>query len=146
MEQDLRLTLATLPESWIYCFLSQCPKAGQCVRFQSGEVVNNERKHGRAVFPTALDGDGCQFFKPIRKLRMAWGFAGLFGRVRHEDYKQLRQAVYEIVGGRRNFYRYDKGEKMLAPEQQRAVLALFDRYGYKDSMSFDNYKDTFDLE
>lgn len=146
MEQYSDFSYDMLPPSWIFCFLDGCPKADECVLHLSGRHIPEGKVWGRAVFPTALKENGCERFKPIRKIRAAYGFDTLFAEVKRKDDKPLRDAMKHYLGSHGAYYRYHNGERLLTPEQQQWILDLFRSYGYTEGLSFDHYRDVFDLE
>ncbi|MBQ8049942.1 MAG: hypothetical protein IJ197_00010 [Bacteroidaceae bacterium] len=132
---------------FLVCFNDQCARRADCVRHLCGQVVNSERDHGAAVFPSSLQADGrCRYFFQLRIIRVAWGFRSLFRTVRHEHYDTLRHQVKRLFGSDRHFYRYNRGEYKLTPERQAEVLAIFQRYGYDTTdFRFEHYEEQVDL-
>ena len=57
--------------------------------------------------------------------------------------KTSRMKAY--LGGHGTYYRYNRGEKLLTPEQQEWILRLFTRYGYSENLSFEGYCDVMDF-
>lgn len=139
-------TYEMLPPSWLFCFLGGCPKAAQCVRHLSSTVIPNDKTVGFAVLPTALKGNGCKHFKQIRKIRAAYGFKTLFEDVKRKDDTPLRDQLKAFLGSHGSYYRYHNGTKLLTPEQQDRILAIFRRWGYTENLRFDHYKEVYDLE
>ena len=143
----LYLRHTDVPPSFAVCFIDACPRHADCLHYVAGQAVCPQRDHGPAVFPCALKADNsCRFFYQIRIIRAAWGFKSLFRNVRHEDYNMLRNNVMALFGCDRNFYRYNKGDYKLTPEQQERVLAVFRRLGYDTTdFHFDHYEEQVDF-
>lgn len=143
---DMKFTFTynDIQPSFIYCFLD-CPKAGQCVRHIAAGVVPQDKQWGSAVFPTARQGDECSMHKPYRVIKGAYGFKQLFRPVKAIDIVDLRQAVKQYLGGNGTYYRYNRGEQLLTPEQQQGVLNIFKRFGYSNVQEFDGYKNVVDF-
>lgn len=133
-----------MPRSVTYCFLSNCPQRETCVHHLCF-LANGERmEKGRAVFPGALKKDGCPYFAPLRMVRMAWGFDGLFRDVKVKDAPKLRAQMRELLGSKGQYYRYKLGRMKLLPEQQAEVERLFSSFGYSE-VEFDHFSDEIDL-
>lgn len=149
MENNSLLNLRPddVPKTFALCFNNTCARRNECVRFAAGQVANQYRDYGMAVFPSSLKADGsCRFFFQLRIIRAAWGFRPLFRKIRHEDYASLRWQVKALFGSDRQFYRYNKGEYKLSPERQAKVLALFERRGYDTSdFRFEHYEEQVDF-
>lgn len=130
--------------SFIYCFLDY-PKAGQCVRHIAASVIPQGKQWGNAVYPTAGQGEACTMYKPYRVIKGAYGFGTLFQPVKAADIVDLRQAVKDYLGGNGTYYRYNRGELLLTPEQQQGVLDIFKRFGYDTVQEFEGYKNIVDF-
>lgn len=144
METDFQFS--DVPTGYQLCFNKECPHKETCLRWVAANKVPNTLKWGPAVYPTALEADGkCPYFHKATPKRMAWGFGNLFYDVLQRDAKGIRIGLQEYLGGRSNFYRYARGEKMLSPEQQEWILDYFRKRGYTKNLTFQNYYVTYDF-
>ncbi len=143
--KNIEFYFGDLAPAWRYCFCEGCPRHEDCLRFQIGLLVPEDRTWGNAVFPTAYRKGECKFFKEIRRVRVAYGFSTLFDEVKHKEVATLRGRMMEYLGGRSTYYRYNSGEYKLTPEQQEWIQRLFVRYGYAEGVTFDHYGDVLDL-
>jgi len=143
--KDIYFNFREVPPSWRFCFCSDCPKCDDCLRFQTGKHIPESMTWGSAVFPTAYKNGACRHFKQIRFIHAAYGFSPLFSDVKQKDYTALRNRIKAYLGGHGTYYRYNRGEKLLTPEQQEWVLRLFAHYGYSENMAFENYCDVLDF-
>ncbi len=139
------LTYSMLPYSWTFCFLDNCPKAGECMRHLSGTMVPDGRTRGYAVFPTALKAAECEHFRPIRKTHLAYGFNNILREVKQKDSAVLRAKMKYFLGSNSSYYRYHHGKNYLSPEQQEWIISLFKSYGYTENLQFDHYLDIYDV-
>lgn len=117
-------------DGWAYCFNAECPMASKCFRFQSRRFKPESVVCGCAVYPDVFTAQGCKCFVVPQVVNVAWGFRRLYDDVktRHADNIKLR--VMGLLGGKTNYYRYNRGEKKLLPEQQQLIAAVFREYGY----------------
>ena len=134
-----------VPATYARCFLSNCPLSDRCLRHLAGQHLLPNQQMGPAVYPTALNGDQCPMFREIRYIRAAYGFKTLFKDVKLKDSNPLREALYQYLGSITTYYRYQRGERMLTPEQQQWILTLFASKGYTDQLFFEHYVDTYDF-
>lgn len=134
-----------VPATYARCFLSNCPLSDRCLRHLAGQHLLPNQQIGPAVYPTALNGDTCSMFREKRYIRAAYGFKTLFKDVKLKDSNPLREALYQYLGSITTYYRYQRGERMLTPEQQQWILTLFASKGYTDQLSFEHYVDTYDF-
>ncbi|MGM9694757.1 MAG: DUF6078 family protein, partial [Alloprevotella sp.] len=104
--ETLVLTAEQVPPSFVCCFQSDCPLAGECIRFLAGEVIRDKHDCGLAVYPSARRGDSCTCFARQRVILAAYGFQNLLGEVKRKDSASIHKAVEQFLGGRGTFYRY----------------------------------------
>lgn len=137
---DEAIRNCSVPKSWLMCFNGSCKRCTECIRYRIFRVVGREWTCGNAVFPAAAEqAEGCRFFEPVRMVKMAWGFNGLFDVVRANDAPRLRTMMKEELGGNTAYYHYHHGRRLLTPEQQEWIIELFKRFGY-DECEFDGYR------
>ena len=142
---DIAFDFSQVPPSWHFCFCNECPQHGECLHFLAGRQLPDDVTWGEAIFPTAYKNGPCRHFKQVRVIRAAYGFAPLFKEVKQKDYTPLRDAMKQYLGSHGTYYRYNRGEKMLTPEQQQWILRLFARHGYHDGLAFEHYQDIVDF-
>lgn len=65
--------------------------------------------------------------------------------MKKKDDTPLRKRVKAYLGGNTTYYRYHHGERLLTPEQQEWIIALFRRHGYTGELGFDKYLDRYDF-
>lgn len=134
-----------VPPSWQLCFCDGCPLHEQCLRFQAGQHIPDGLTWGPAVYPSAYRNGQCPHFKQTRIIHAAYGFAPLFREVKQKDYTLLRDRMKTFLGGHGTYYRYNRGERMLTPEQQEWILELFRSCGYSEELHFEHYADVLDF-
>ena len=134
-----------VPNGWQLCFCDGCPRHADCLRYVAGQQVPDSLTWGNAVYPSAYRNGNCRHFKQIRVIHAAYGFAPLFREVKQKNYTPLREKMKTYLGGHGTYYRYNRGERLLTPEQQQWILDLFARYGYKDGLAFEHYCDVIDF-
>lgn len=133
-----------VPSLISYCFTEQCPMKNECIHYLSSLYKSDDIKQGHAIFPNALQDGKCQFFAPLRVVKMAWGFANLFAEVKVKDAPRLRSEMRDYLGSKGQYYRYKLGQLKLLPEQQVYIKQIFARFGYKD-VEFEHFSDEIDF-
>lgn len=145
MDQYPDFTYDLVPASWPVCFVDNCPLAESCLSHLAGLHLPDDLTIGPAIYPTALRDGKCGHYKKIRKIQAAWGFDTLFTDVKQRDAAPLRSAIKNYLGGNGTYYRYHNGERLLTPEQQEHILALFRQCGYSENLHFDGYREVYDF-
>ena len=142
MERDFEFK--DVPKGYQLCFNAVCPMREDCLRWKAGTKVTAERKWGPAIYPSALEADGtCPYFHKAEPKRMAWGFGKLFYNVLARDNKALHAALRNYLGGKTPYYRYNRGDRLLTPEQQTWIIQRFESAGYTKDLAFDGYVTTY---
>jgi len=145
--QTENLRLQDVPATYAVCYVSQCPKAGQCMRYRACQLEDGTMTLRPCVLPTAIaDGHECPHFKAVHVVRGAWGFTRPFAEVKRKDDAPLRSEIKKYLGGNGTYYRYHHGERLLLPGQQQDIALMFARRGYGDEIVFDGYRYVFDFD
>ncbi|MBR1933157.1 MAG: hypothetical protein IJ841_05675 [Prevotella sp.] len=129
-----------VPKGWALCFNNDCPRRGECLRHVAGEHVPQGVSSWRCLLPQAATGATCQAFCPLAQERHAYGLGQLFDHVEKKDYAALKSAVTTYLGGRSNYYRYHRGERLLSPAQQEHIAQLLAKAGYAAGPVFGGYQ------
>lgn len=141
---DENFVNSIVPSGMAYCFNEACPKANSCFRHIAAKFKKPSMKMGNAIFPDALQDGKCNYFMRPRIINAAWGFDTLYNEVKQQDIANMRCEVMRLLGGKTSYYRYHRGEKLITPELQESVNALFEARGY-GKPSFKHFKETIDF-
>lgn len=134
-----------IPVSWRFCFNGNCPMRGECLRFQAGLEIPENRPWGNAIFPSALKDGHCDYFRKDEKVTLATGFC-IAGNPRIGDaFVRMRKRLKEYLGGHGTYYLYRNGKKWLSPSQQADIREIFRKAGYKEEIEFGATKETYDF-
>lgn len=142
---NISFNFSDVPTSWTLCFCEGCPRHAECLRYAAGQLVPDDLTWGNAVYPSAYRKGQCRHFKQMRVIHAAYGFRKLFTEVKQKDYTPLREKMKTYLGGHGTYYRFNRGDRLLTPEQQQWILKLFARYGYTEGLAFDHYRDVIDF-
>lgn len=144
-EKDIQYDFRNVPQNWALCFLEECPVKDKCLRQLVGSHLKSDREFGPSIYPTMKRSDeGCRLFVTSQPKQMAWGFDTLFSNTRYRDVVSLRSQLKKYLGGHSNYYRYHNGQRLLSPQQQEWIIALFKKYHYQDHLKFDHYACVYD--
>lgn len=144
--QGHTINFADVPVDFTPCFCDECPRSGECIRHAVGLSVPPKPRIGSSVYPKSWQGGDCPYFYPIRLIREAWGFAPLFAKVFTPDAHPLRMKIVNYLGSETSYFRHNRGERTLTPEQQADILHFFTERGYElSTLRFEHYRETFDF-
>ena len=136
---------AKIPPMWRYCFNKDCPKCGNCLRFQSGLELPQDHKWGYAIFPHALQDGRCAFYRPDEKVRLATGFVVDGNPLMTGIFVKMRRVLTGYLGGHGTYYLYRNGKKWLSPKKQSDIETLIRKHGYNGDVIFGQYKNDYDF-
>lgn len=145
MSEIIDFDYSETPKTWTNCFNENCPLKTDCLHYITGEKIPDGMTFGYAVYPHALHDGQCNYYKCCQFTHEAWGFEGLLKNVHYQNVARIRTEIKNYLGGHSTYYRYNKGERLLSPEQQQHIIAIFNKYGYKENLAFDGYKDVIDF-
>ncbi len=145
MKTDLPLTLEQIPYTFSRCFQSDCPQADTCAHFLASKFIIKGQVSGPAIYPTSRLNGTCVCYKQTGIIHAAYGFKALFAEIKKKDEKPIRDRIKKYLGGNTAYYRYHHGKRLLSPDQQEWILALFRQQGYTEELHFDGYRDIYDF-
>lgn len=145
MKTDLPLTLEQIPNTFSRCFQSDCPQADTCAHFLASKFIIKGQVSGPAIYPTSRLNGTCVCYKQTGIIHAAYGFKALFAEIKKKDEKPIRDRIKKYLGGNTAYYRYHHGKRLLSPDQQEWILALFRQQGYTEELHFDGYRDIYDF-
>lgn len=140
---DSDFNFKQVPRNWSLCYLSECPRHDECLRYQACLHAPDGRVYHRCILPSVIRRGDCQHFRPVEKMRMALGFRNIFNNVLARDIAKMRAELMDFLGSSTTFYRYRSGEYPLSPLQQQWIRDMFRRRGYSDDIAFDSFKDVY---
>ncbi len=145
MKTDLPLTLEQIQYTFSRCFQSDCPQADTCAHFLASKFIIKGQVSGPAIYPTSRLNGTCVCYKQTGIIHAAYGFKALFAEIKKKDEKPIRDRIKKYLGGNTAYYRYHHGKRLLSPDQQEWILALFRQQGYTEELHFDGYRDIYDF-
>ena len=141
MEKDF--DFKQVPYNWPLCYLSECGRKEECLRYQVTSCVPQQVTNYPCVLPTALEQGQCRYFHAIQKVRAAAGFRRIISELKEKDLYSIRREMTAYIGSQAAYYRYKRGERLLTPKQQEWIKKMLCRYGYDGEVRFDGYQDIY---
>lgn len=134
-----------IPFDYVLCLNDMCPKADICLRWVAAQNVTKETKKITIVNPQSIaeqEGE-CEHFRSCTKVLFAKGFMALINGLTQLQLPNVTSALIRRFS-QRTYYRIRKGERLLSPQEQKEVIAIFRRYGANDPITFDQYIEDYD--
>lgn len=140
---DENFNFSDVPEDWTLCYVSECGRRDECMRYQVQLKAPRKLTQCPCVLPTVLKGKSCPHFMPIRLVQAAAGFKDIFREVKAVDLPMMRERIKQYLGGNGTYYLYRNGKKLLMPEQQAWIRRFFKRCGYDENVEFEEYRNVY---
>ncbi len=135
-----------VPADWALCFHDTCPVHEECQRWLAGSYAPKKMTVRPCVIAPSLELTGaCRYYVNPEPVTLAYGFSDLFSRVRRNEYEPMRRALFAIFGSESSYYRCKRGERAIMPDEQKAIIELFSKYGYADVVKFDRTVQAYDF-
>lgn len=140
---DNELDFKQVPYHWSLCYLSECGRKEECMRYQVCQLMPERMTDHPCVLPSVLKREECPRFHPIKRVKAAYGFRFIFQKVLAKDITEIRSRIARYLGSQATFFRYQRGDYPLMPKHQAWIQKLFRQYGYTEELSFDRYRDIY---
>ena len=132
-----------VPTWYPLCYNRQCPMREHCLRYQALYYAPDDTGARLCVMPAQLRNGQCRYFAEIRLVKMARGFQRLYDRVLKPHFTPMRKSLVEHFHGKRQYYWYLRGERVLTPEEQQWLRGWLREWGYEWEFPFDSFESAY---
>lgn len=134
-----------VPEPFVHCFNNACPQADKCLRLMAARHADASRPVVQTVSPAVwpTEGEKCDYFKPIRIIRMAWGFKRILATLPHEQSLAVSARLHEMYT-RPTLSRIANGKRPIGLKEQASIAKVFRPYGIEPGDVFDRWTDNYE--
>lgn len=142
---DEKINYDDIPKTFLYCSYKQCPRHNKCLRYQAMLCIPAQVPYYSTVNPCHIAGNekNCHYFKPYQTSHFASGIDHLLDNIPHSLAITIRKELYSLMG-RNMYYRIRNQERLLHPDEQEQIAAIFLKHGIKPKPEFDKYIDKYD--
>lgn len=127
----------SFPATYEACWLSGCELQEKCLHYLYYQMKPKDVTRGPAILPAALSEENlrdgrCRYFREAVTVKVYADFSHLFDEVKTGEVQTVREEVYDLLGGARNFRRYSNAEgyHVLTEPLAEQVNAIFHSHGY----------------
>lgn len=133
-----------VPHNYAHCFNHQCVKSNTCLRHLVATHCTSAQPTIYIVNPVWIpeDTSTCTQFRPIQKIRMAWGVQSLLNNVPYKDARALKSQIISYFG-KTHYYRIYRKEYGLTPNQQEFIRRVFRHKGISEEPAFESYTEVY---
>lgn len=150
----MKLKPEDIPHNFIHCFATdgQCPKRRECLRaLAAGLPLKTPHNHNLAIrttdpryIATLHGGENCLLFRSSAPKRYARGMSRMYDEVPGKVSAELRRLVQCCFSCRSYYFSSRKGERLISPEEQNQIAAVFRRLCPNIQPAYDEFEDTYD--
>lgn len=136
-----KINYSDVPHTFVYCGVTTCPQADACLRHQAWKCVPTTQHFLTQINTRHLEamGNKCNHFLKTEKQLYAKGFTKMAGCFTVKTAKTFRTNMLKLLGYR-NYYLTRKGERLLSPQEQEAIVNLAKKLGLEMEDYFDAYE------
>lgn len=143
MEEEI--DFSKVPFQYAMCLNRECPKAKTCLRQLAEQYAPDSKKEWIIISPKHLAtfSHTCPYYRSNTKIRYAKGFIKMLENL---PYNQMQTVILRLMSyfNRRTYYRIRKGERLLHPSEQQALLNILRNCGITSPQEFDTYIEDYD--
>lgn len=143
------ISLENIPKEYVYCFADKktCPKVDTCLRAiavqllaASGMPQPTDLRTVNALYVRQLPSPAaCPLYRHNEPERYARGMTHLFDEIPLKHAPSIRKRVIRCFTSETLFFRSRKGERLISPEEQRAILKVFQSMGLDITPVYDEF-------
>ncbi|WP_102406461.1 DUF6078 family protein [Parabacteroides bouchesdurhonensis] len=130
----------SVPYNFSYCFNDKCKRSAECLRHEISIHIPSEYGVISTISPMykTPEGKDCPYFKPDKQERFALGITHLLDEIPHSDAVVIRRQMIDHFQ-RSTYYRCQRKERLISPDEQEYIRQLFVRHGIKNEPVYDKY-------
>lgn len=142
---DPNIKYESVPHDFPYCLNEQCKHSDKCLRYLTSKQLTQKRTVFSIVNPacTTPQADNCPYFKADKLDRYALGVTHLLDDLPHNKAVAIKRAINANFS-KGTFYRIQKKERLITPDEQNIIRQLFIQYGVHTEPLFDTYIEQYD--
>lgn len=132
-------TVQNIPTNYAVCLHSDCPLAGECLRYMAFESLTQSDDLLTLVNPSHCSKDeSCKYFRSNAEVRLARGFTNFQKKMYPEQYQRFMMLLIGAFG-RNPYYDRRRGERLMPPNEQALVLNALRQVEVSANLDFDDY-------
>ena len=131
--------------SYLLCFYNECPRKDTCLRWLVGQELQSNDYNTLCVNPMhpEVKANHCKLYRENRKVRYAKGMLHFYDQMtRRQEVGIKKQLIANY--GRRQYYEYRNGVRLISPEMQQFISRICKDYGYIQEPYYDGWQEDYE--
>jgi len=130
--------------NYLLCFINECPRRATCLRWLVGQELQSNEYNILSVNPMHPDvkANKCALYREKKHVRYAKGMMHFYDEMTRSQEIGIKHRLI-VHYGRRQYYEYRRGERLISPEMQAFISQVCKEHGYTKEPRYDGWQDDY---
>jgi hypothetical protein len=130
--------------NYLLCFINECPRRASCLRWLVGQELQSNEYNILSVNPMhpEVKANKCALYREKKHVRYAKGMMHFYNEMTRSQEIGIKHRLI-VHYGRRQYYEYRRGERLISPEMQAFIGQVCKEHGYTKEPHYDGWKDDY---
>lgn len=130
--------------NYLLCFINECPRRATCLRWLVGQELQSNDYNILSVNPMhpEVKANKCALYREKKHVRYAKGMMHFYDEMTRSQEVGIKHRLI-VHYGRRQYYEYRRGERLISPEMQKFIDQVCKEHGYTKDSRYDGCLDDF---
>ena len=130
--------------NYLLCFINECPRRATCLRWLVGQELQSNEYNILSVNPMhpEVKANKCALYREKKHVRYAKGMMHFYDEMTRSQEIGIKHRLI-VHYGRRQYYEYRRGERLISPEMQAFIGQVCKEHGYTKEPRYDGWQDDY---
>jgi hypothetical protein len=130
--------------NYLLCFINECPRRATCLRRLVGQELQSNDYNILSVNPMhpEVKANKCALYREKKHVRYAKGMMHFYDEMTRSQEIGIKHRLI-VHYGRRQYYEYRRGERLISPEMQAFIGQVCKEHGYTKEPHYDGWQDDY---
>ena len=130
--------------NYLLCFINECPRRATCLRWLVGQELQSNDYNILSVNPMhpEVKANKCALYREKKHVRYAKGMMHFYDEMTRSQEVGIKHRLI-VHSGRRQYYEYRRGERLISPEMQAFIGQVCKEHGYTKEPHYDGWQDDY---
>jgi hypothetical protein len=130
--------------NYLLCFINECPRKASCLRWLVGQELQSNEYNILSVNPMhpEVKANKCALYREKKHVRYAKGMMHFYNEMTRSQEIGIKHRLI-VHYGRRQYYEYRRGERLISPEMQAFIGQVCKEHGYTKEPHYDGWQDDY---
>jgi hypothetical protein len=130
--------------NYLLCFINECPRRATCLRWLVGQELQSNDYIILSVNPMhpEVKANKCALYREKKHVRYAKGMMHFYDEMTRSQEIGIKHRLI-VHYGRRQYYEYRRGERLISPEMQAFIGQVCKEHGYTKEPHYDGWQDDY---